>query len=174
MWKIFQCFTYRNRWNNWKNWSSRTQNFSSLQAFQHLSHKWEVKIFLNSSKKFIEFLSECPVNLLHGSLQMLKKEKVVRYRKPLPALFLVRTTWKEWRKILAFGKGLLLLHLLSPFISNHLSRQGTVCSWTRFYSQQQKEDNCFNKNRTNQLLGWKTSRVPGWVVEERHQPETFR
>ena len=61
------------------------------------------------------------VNLLHGNLQELKKEQVLKYRKQIHALSLVRTTWKERRRILSSKKGLSLIHLISPFVINHLS-----------------------------------------------------
>ena len=97
------------------------QNLSILQAFQHFSPKCKIQFLQNSPKEFIRFLSECIVNLLHGNLQDLKKEQVTKYRKQIHALSLVRTTWKERRRILSTKKGLLLIKTISPFVISHLS-----------------------------------------------------
>ena len=50
-----------------------------------------------------------------------KKGQVLKYRKQIHALSLVRTTWKERRRILSTKKGLSLIHQISPFVVNHLS-----------------------------------------------------
>ena len=50
-----------------------------------------------------------------------EKRASVKYRKQIHALSLVRTTWKERRRILSTKKGLLLIKTTSPFVISHLS-----------------------------------------------------
>ena len=66
--------------------------------------KCKIQFLQNSPKEFIRFLSECIVNLIHGNLQDLKKEQVLKYRKQIHALSLVITTWKERRRLLSAKK----------------------------------------------------------------------
>ena len=61
-----------------------------------------------------------------------EKEQVIKYRKQIHALSLVRTTWKERRRILSTKKGLLLIKTISPFVISHLSWHGTVRACTNF------------------------------------------
>ena len=74
------------------------------------------------------------MNLLYENLQDLKEEQVVKYRKQIHALSLVRTTWKERRRILS-KKGL-LLKTISTIVISHLSWHGTVRACTSFRVQQ--------------------------------------
>ena len=101
-----------------------------------LSLKSKIQLPQNSPEEFIRFLSESIVNLLHGNLQELKQEQVLKYRKEIHALSLVRTTWKERRRILSTRKGLLLRKTISPFVNSHLSWHGTVRACTNFRVQQ--------------------------------------
>ena len=89
-------------------------------------------------KEFIRFLSECIVNLLQGNLSEVKRRHFLKYRDEIHELFLKRTTWKQRRSLLSSQKGLLLIKTISPFVINHLSWDGTVCSSTSLCLQQQQ------------------------------------
>ena len=69
-------------------------------------------------------------------------------------------------------KGLLLLKTNSPFVINHLSWDGTVCSSTSFCLQQQQQPNHCHKTRTTQIKTWPNSHVPQRYPKKGNYPTT--
>ena len=62
------------------------------------------QFILNRSKDFIQFLSECLVNLLRGDLRDLQKEDLVEYQKEVSELTQKRTPLHKRRIILSSSK----------------------------------------------------------------------
>ena len=73
------------------------------------------------SKKFIQFLSECLVNLLRGELKDLRKVDVVKYRREKSELTRRRTSLHKRRTILSSPKGLQLISVITPFVIKRLT-----------------------------------------------------
>ena len=126
---------YLNSWNVWEFWTMTTK---SLQppSIPTLFPKCKIQVLQNSPKKLIQFLIECIVNLLHGNMQGLQKEQKLKYREQIQILSLVRTTWKERRRILSTKTRLLLTKTISAFVVSHLSWHGTVLACTIIRVQQ--------------------------------------
>ena len=82
---------------------------------------------LNCSKSFIQFLSECLVNLLRIELRDLRKEYVVKNRKKVSELTQKRTPLHKRRIILSSTKGLQLISIITSFVLKRLTQYGTVC-----------------------------------------------
>ena len=98
-----------------------TQNPSTLQVFQSLSRKCKSHFPQSCPKEFIRFLCECIVNLLKGNLLVIKRHPVVKFQDEVWLLLLKRTTWKQKRNVLSSEKGLQLIAVITPAVSNHLS-----------------------------------------------------
>ena len=128
-----------------------TLNLSTLQAFQHFSLACKIQFLKTCPKEFIRFLSECIVNLLQGNLSEVKRRHVLKYRDEIHELTLKRATWKQRRSLFSSQKVLLLMKTISPFVINHLSWDGTVCSSTFFCLQQQQQLNHCHKSSTTQI-----------------------
>ena len=131
-----------------------------------LSLACKIQFLKTCSKEFIRFLSECIVNLLQGNLPEVKRRHVLKYRDKIHQLTVKRTTWKQRRSLLPSQKGLLLIKTISPFVINHLSWDGTVCSGTSFCLQQQQQLNQCHKTRTTQIQTWANSHVPQRYVKK--------
>ena len=81
-----------------------TQYVSILPIFQKFSLRLRKQFILNRSKDFIQFLSECLVNLLRGELRDLQKEDLVKYREEVSELTQKRTPLHTRRIILSSSK----------------------------------------------------------------------
>ena len=134
-----------------------------------LSPKSKIQLLQNSPEEFIRFLSESIVNLLHGNLQDLKQEEVLEYRKEINALSLVRTAWKERRRILSTKKDCywekqyphssLVIYLdMEQFVLVPIS----VCN------SNIKTYRC-HKEGTTQLSERRKTQVPDWICEEGYE-----
>ena len=78
-------------------------------------------------KEFIRFVCECVINLLKGNLQTIKRHHLVKFQDEVWLLLLKRTTWKQGRNVLLSEKGLQLIAVITPPVTNHLSWYGSVC-----------------------------------------------
>ena len=161
-----QSFLYPTTWSIWNNWTMNTLNLSTLQAFQHVSIACTIQFLKTCPKEVIRFLSECIVNLLQGNLSEVKRRHVVKSTDEIHELFLKRTTWKQRKSLLSSQKGLLLIKTISPFVINHLSWDGTVCSSTSFCLQLQQQPHHCHKTRTTIIQTWTNSHVPQRYVEK--------
>ena len=83
-----------------------------------------------------------------------------------PRTVLQKTTWKQQRSLLSSQKVLLLTKTNSPFVTNHLSWDGTICSSTFFCLQQQQQPNFCHKICTTQVHTWANSHVPQSYVKK--------
>ena len=83
-----------------------TQYVSILPKFQNIYLRLRKQLTLNRSKDFIQFLSECLVNLSRGELPVFQKEDVVKYRKKISEITQKRTPLQKRRTILSSTKGL--------------------------------------------------------------------
>ena len=108
-------------------WTMNTQHLSTLITFQTYSQNFKKTFLRNCPKNFIQFLSECIVNLLEGQLQEIQKQDVIKYRDEIHQLVLKRTGINKRRAILSSRKGIELISVLTPSIINRLSWIGTVC-----------------------------------------------
>ena len=163
-----QSFMYPTTWSIWSIWTMKTLNLSTLLAFQHYSLACKIQFLKTCPKKFIRFPSEWIINLLQGNLSGVKRRHVVKYRDEIHELSLKITTWKQRRSLLSSEKGLLLIKTISPFVNNHLSWDGTVCSSTSFCAQQQQQPNLCHKIRNTQIQTWANSHVPQRYVKKRN------
>ena len=98
-----------------------TQYVSILPIFQKISLRLRKQFILNCPKDFIQFLSECLVNLLREELRGLRKEDVVKYRKKFLELTQKRTPLHKRRNILRSTKGLQLKSIITPFVIKRLT-----------------------------------------------------
>ena len=135
-----------------------TLNLSTLQAFQHFSLACKIQFLKTCREEFIRFLSECIVNLLQRNFSEVKRSHVLKYRDDIHELSSKRTTWKQRRSLLSSQRGLLLKNNF-PFVVNHLTWDGTVCSSTSFCLQHQQQPNHCHKTRTTQIQTWAKSHV---------------
>ena len=164
--KFHKNFMYPTTWSIWIIWTMKTLNLSTLQAFQHISLACKIQFVKTCPKEFIRFLSEYIVNMLQGNLSEVKKSHVLKYRDEIHELSLKWTTWKQRRSPLPSQKRLLLIKTISPFVINHLSWDGSVCSNTSFCLQQQQQPNHYNKKRTTPIQTWAISHVPQRYVKK--------
>ena len=161
---LHQSFMYPTTWSIWNIWTMNTLNFSTLHAFQHFSLACQIQFLKTCSKAFIRFLCKC--NLLQGNLSEVKRSHVLKYRDEIHELFLKRTTWKQRRSPFLSQKGLLFTKTIYPFVINHLSWAGTVCSSTSFCLPQQKQTNHCHKTRTSHIQTWPHSHVSQRYVKK--------
>ena len=89
--------------------------------FQTFSQKLQKQFIHHCPKSFIQFLSECLVNLLRGELQDLRKVDVVKYRREISELTRRRTSLNKRRTILSSPKGLQLISVITPFVNKRLT-----------------------------------------------------
>ena len=148
-----QSFMYPTTWSIWNIWKMNT-----------ISLACKIQFLKTCPKEFIRFFSEWIVNLLQGNLAE-KISRVVNYRDKIHELSLRRTTWKQRRGLVWSQKGFLLKKTISPFVSNHLSWDGTVCSSTSFCLKQQQQPNHCHKTRATQIQTWPNSQVPQRYVK---------
>ena len=104
-----------------------TQYVSILPIIQKFSLRLLKQFILNCPKDFIQFLSECLVNLLRGELRDLRTEGVIKYRKEIPELSQKRTPLHKRRIFLRSTKGLQLISIITPFVIKRLTYYGAVC-----------------------------------------------
>ena len=102
------------------------QYVSILPIFQKLSLRLRKQFILNCPKDFIQFRSECLVNLLRGELRDLRKEDVVKYRKEISEITQKRTPLHKTRIILGSTKGLQLISIIIPFVIKGLTYYGKL------------------------------------------------
>ena len=108
---FLQNFISRTDWNSKKFWTMNTQNLSTLQVFQSISHKCKSLFLQSCPKEFIRFLCECIINLLKGNLQSIKRHHVANFQSEVRLLSLKRTIWKQGRDILACERRLQLINV---------------------------------------------------------------
>ena len=111
---IHQSFMYPTTWSIWNIWTMNTLSLSTLQAFQHFSLACKIQFLKTCRKDFIQFLSECIVNLLQANLSEVKRSHVSKYRDEIHELSLKGTTWKQRRSLLSSQKGLFLIKTIPP------------------------------------------------------------
>ena len=145
-----------------ENWSMNTQNVSTLQVFQSISHKCK-KVFLQCCpKEFIRFLCECIINLLKGNLQSMKRHHVAKFESEVRLLSLKRTTWKQTRDFLASEKRLQLIKATTPLAINNLSWFGTVCPRSYLRLQRKFHYPVCCKAGTSKVSTFTQSHVPNY------------
>ena len=115
-----QNFTYQLEYRQ-SFWTMSTQYVSILPIFQKFSLSLRKQFILNCPKDFIQFLSECLVNLLRGELRDLRKKDVVKYRKEISELTQKRSLLHKRRIILSSTKGLQLVSIITPFVIKQLT-----------------------------------------------------
>ena len=86
-----------------------TLNLSTLQAFERFSLECKIQFLKTCPKDFIQFLSECIVNLLQGNLSEVKTSHVLKYGDEIHELSLKGTIWKHRRSLLSSQKELWLI-----------------------------------------------------------------
>ena len=101
---------------------------SILPIFQRFTKKIQKQFILHRPKSYIQFLSECLVNLLRVELKYLRKVDLVKYRKEISELTRRRTSLHKKRAILSSPKGLQLISLITPLVIKRLTSCGSVCS----------------------------------------------
>ena len=99
-----------------KFWTMSIQHITILPIFQTFSQKLQKQFILTCPKSFIQFLSECLVNLLRGELKDLRKVDVVKYRREISKLKRRGTSLHKRRTILSSPKGLQLISVITPFV----------------------------------------------------------
>ena len=104
-----------------------TQNLSTLQVIQSLSHKCQNLFFQSCPNEFIHFLCECMINLVKGNLQSIERHHVAKFQSEVQLSSLKRITWKQRRDILASEKGLQLIEVITPPVINLLFVYGAIC-----------------------------------------------
>ena len=77
--------------------------------------KLQKQIILHCPKSFIQFLSECLVNLLRGELKDLQKVVVVKNWKKISELTRKRTSLHKRRTLSSSLKSLQLISVVTPF-----------------------------------------------------------
>ena len=116
-----QNFISRTDRNIKKFWTMNTQNLSTLQVFQSVSHKCRSLFLWSCPKEFVRFLCECIINLLKRNLQSLKRHHVTKFQNEVRLLSLKRTSWQQRRNILSSEIGLQLIKVITPPVINQLS-----------------------------------------------------
>ena len=137
-----------------------TQTFSTLQVFQSISHKCKILFLQSCPKKFIRFLCECIMNLLKGNLQSIKRHHVAKFPREVRLLSLKRTIWKQRSNILASGRGLQLIKIITHPVLNHLSRYGVVFPRSCFCVQQKFDYPVSYKAGTSKVSTFTKSDAP--------------
>ena len=89
--------------------------------FQTFSQKLQKQFNLHCPKSFVQFLSECLVNLLRGELKGLRKVDVVKYRREISEPARRRPSLHKRRNILGSPKGLQLISVITPFVIKRLT-----------------------------------------------------
>ena len=97
------------------------QYVSILPIFQRFTRKLQKQFILHCPKSYIQFLSECLVNLLRVELKDLRKEDLVKYRKEISELTRRRTSLRKRRTILSSSKGLQLIAFITLFVIKRLT-----------------------------------------------------
>ena len=151
-------------WNNQSFWTMNTQNLSTLQVFQSFSHKCKSLFLQSCPEEFIQFLCECIINLLKGTLPSKKRHHVVKFQSQIRLRPLKRTTWKQRRDILASERGLELIKVITPPVANHLSWYGPVCPRSCFCVQQKFDYPVSYKAGTSNVSTFTKSHVPNWFT----------
>ena len=159
-----QNFIARTVWNNRKLWTMNTKNLSTLQVFQSFSHKCKNLFLQSCPKEFVLFLCKCIINLLKGNLQSIKRHHVEKFQSEVRLLSLKRTTWKQRRDILASGRGLQLIKVITPPVLNHLSWFGAVFPRSCLCVQQKFDWPASYKERTSKVSTWTNSLVLSWFI----------
>ena len=101
---------------NWGNFPSKLYVPDNLKQLKYLDDEETKSLYSPSiptlfprmqnslpkslSKEYIQFLSQCIVNLLQGNLSEVKNNQVLKYRYKIHELSLKRTTWKQRRSLL--------------------------------------------------------------------------
>ena len=98
-----------------------TQYVSILPTFQKFSLRLQKQFILNCPKDFIQFQSECLVNLLRGELRHLWKKDVIKYRNEISELTKKRTPLHKRRIILSSTKGFQVISIINPFVNKRLT-----------------------------------------------------
>ena len=120
-------------------WMKSTQHLSTLIAFQEYSQSFQVTFLKCFPKDFIQFLSECIVNLLRGELREFQKQEVLKLSEEIHLLILIKTSLSKRRHVLSFKKRISLLSILTPSILNCLPWNSSVYfdSSTTFWAKNQ-------------------------------------
>ena len=132
LWSFTHWFNSKNTWfakRLHKHWFSSIKFFgrwaynTSLysQYFKHFPKKLQKQFILHCPKSFIQFLSECLVNLLRGKLKGFRKVDVLKYRRELSGFTRRRTSLHKRRTISSSPKRL-------PINIQRLTKYGSVCS----------------------------------------------
>ena len=93
-----------------------------------------------------------------------KKHHVVKFFSEVRLLSLKRTTWKQRREILASERGLQLIKVITPPVTNHVSWYGPVCPRSCFCVQQKFEYSVSYKAGTSKVSTSTKSHVPNWFT----------
>ena len=152
----------RTGWNSQKIFSK--QNLSTLQVFQSFSHNCKTLFIQSCPKTFIQFLCKCIINQLQGNLEGKKGQHVAKFQSEIRLSSLKRTTWKQRRDILASEKGLQLITVFTPPVTNHLSWYGAVCPRSYFCVQQKSDYPVSYKAGTSKVSFFTKSQVPSWFI----------
>ena len=102
------------------------QYVSILPIFETVSQKLQKQLILHCPKNFIQFLSECLVNLLRGEQKDLRKVDVVKYRREISEFTQRRTSLHKRRAISSSPKGFQLISVITPFVIKRLTKYGSV------------------------------------------------
>ena len=84
---ISSNFKYMETWSIWKTWTMNTVKFTTLQAFQQFFLACKIQFLKTCPKEYIQFLSECIVNLLQINFSEVKRRHVLKYRDKTQELF---------------------------------------------------------------------------------------
>ena len=96
-----------------------TQSPIAVRESQWFSRKWKFQLLQTCLREFIQFLCECIVDALKRNLPSMRRHLVEKFCFVLHLLCLDTASWKQRKHVLASGKGLLLIKILtSPSISH--------------------------------------------------------
>ena len=96
-----QSFISRAVWNNQNFWMMNTQNLSTFQVFQLISHKCNSLLLQSCPKEFLWVFFDCMVNVLKGDLQSIKRYHVAKFQYKIRFRSLNIIAWKKIRDVLA-------------------------------------------------------------------------
>lgn len=92
-----------------------------LKHLQRLPRNKQKQYLMLSDDKFIDFLSECAINIINGNVQVQSVKQLSSFEKEMKSLCNKKTSSKVRRKVLQSVKGLRLLKILGKYCESYLS-----------------------------------------------------